>query len=162
LRHRGQITQAVVYDPARNELFSASRGGGAFMNDRRVRVSGRSRYAEALLGADWPGSTGPAAGPADSGPDPRFRAMIAGCSGVRHQGSAALDLAYVAAGRFDGYSGMNLKPWDVAAGGLLVQEAGGLTSDFDGEQNWLNSGGILAGTPKIFTQMVARIKEKPV
>jgi myo-inositol-1(or 4)-monophosphatase len=155
LQHRGQITQAVVYDPSRNELFTASRGGGTFLNDRRVRVSGRSRYPEALLGAYWPGSTEPGLGA------PRFRAMAEGCSGVRRQGATVLDLAYVASGRLDGFCGVGLKPWDLAAGSLLVMEAGGLVSDFDGDQGWLASGDVLAGTPKIFTQMVAGLQAKP-
>ncbi|HEY0295690.1 MAG TPA: inositol monophosphatase family protein [Bordetella sp.] len=155
LQHRGQITQAVVYDPSRNELFTASRGGGTFLNDRRVRVSGRIRFAEALLGAHWPGSTNPGLGA------PRFAGMAEGCSSVRRMGATVLDLAYVAAGRLDGFCGVGLKPWDLAAGSLLVLEAGGLVSDFDGEQSWLDSGDVLAGTPKIFAQMVAGLQNKP-
>jgi myo-inositol-1(or 4)-monophosphatase len=154
LLYRGQVTQAVVYDPSRNELFTASRGSGTFLNDRRVRVSGRSRYAEALLGAYWPGSTEPGMGAT------RFRNMAHGSAGVRRMGATALDLAYVAAGRLDGFCGVSLKPWDVAAGSLLVLEAGGLLSDFEGEQGWMKSGNVLAGSPKIFTQMVAGLQEK--
>jgi len=155
LQHRGLITQAVVYDPSRNELFTASRGGGTFLNDRRVRVSGRTRFAEALLGAHWPGSTGPTMGAA------RFAAMAEGCSSVRRMGATVLDLAYVASGRLDGFCGVGLKPWDVAAGSLLVLEAGGLVADFEGEQSWMTTGDVLAGSPKIFAQMVAGLQSKP-
>jgi len=154
LLHRGQVTQAVVYDPSRNELFTASRGGGTFLNDRRVRVSGRTRFAEALMGAYWPGSTNPGMGGG------RFAAMAEGCSGVRRMGATVLDLAYVASGRLDGFCGVNLKPWDLAAGSLLVLEAGGLIADFDGEQGWMDSGNVLAGSPKIFTQMMSGLQNK--
>jgi len=156
LLQRGQVTQAVVYDPSRNELFTASRGSGTFLNDRRVRVSGRTRYHDALLGAHWPGSAGP-----DQGNSPRFREVAQGSSGLRRQGSTVLDLAYVAVGRLDGFCGVGLKPWDVAAGSLLVLEAGGLVADFDGEQGWMKSGNVLAGSPKIFTQMMAALQGKP-
>src|SRR5690606_32583442 len=153
LKHRGQITQAVVYDPSRNELFTASRGGGAFLNDRRVRVSGQLRYHDALLGAHVPRSAAtPQAGT-------RFAGMLSECAAARRLGSTVLDLAYVAAGRLDGFCGVNLKPWDMAAGGLLVLEAGGLIADFDGEQNWLRSGSVLAATPKIFPQMLGYLQD---
>ncbi|SAI65347.1 inositol-1-monophosphatase [Bordetella ansorpii] len=155
LLHRGQVSQAVVYDPTRNELFTASRGSGTFLNDRRVRVTGRTRFHDALLGAHWAGSAGPDGGAA------RFRDMAQGCSGVRRLGSTVLDLANVAAGRLDGFCGVGLKPWDVAAGSLLVLEAGGLISDFEGEQGWLKSGDVLAGSPKIFTQMMGSLQPRP-
>lgn len=151
LLHRGQLSQAVVYDPARNELFTASRGGGAFLNDRRVRVSGHSRYHEALVSEHI--------GRSATGiqPGSRFAAMLADCGSVRRTGSTVLDMAYVAAGRLDGFCGVDLKPWDLAAGGLLVLEAGGLIGDFDGEQGWMKSGNVLAATPKIFTQMLGHL-----
>jgi myo-inositol-1(or 4)-monophosphatase len=152
LLHRGQVTQAVVYDPSRNEMFTASRGGGAFMNDRRVRVSGQIRYHDALLSAHVPGSAG---GNTISG---RFTGLLSECASARRVGSTVLDLAYVASGRFDGFCGVNIKPWDMAAGSLLVLEAGGLIADFDGEQGWMESGNVLAGSPKIFTQMMAHIQ----
>ncbi|AZR84100.1 inositol-1-monophosphatase [Bordetella pertussis] len=154
LLHRRQVTQAVVYDPSRNELFTASRGSGTFLNDRRVRVSGRIRYHDALLGAHWPHSTDPDQG---SG---RFRAMAEGSASVRRLGSTVLDLAYVACGRLDGFCGVGLKPWDVAAGSLLVLEAGGLLADFDGEQGWLDTGNVLAGTPKVFTHMLTALQPR--
>ncbi|NYT63172.1 inositol monophosphatase [Alcaligenaceae bacterium] len=152
LAHRGQITQAVIYDPARNELFSATRGGGAFMNDRRVRISGQTRYHDALLGTHVAGSAGGVA------PHTRFASMLADCASARRLGSTVLDLAYVAAGRLDGYCGVKLKPWDLAAGGLLILEAGGLIADFEGEQGWMKSGDVLAATPKIFTQMLGHLQ----
>jgi len=150
LLHREQVTQAVIYDPARNELFTASRGGGAFLNDRRIRVSGRTRYHEALLGAHWS-----AAGEVEGR---RFRNMAEDSAGIRRLGSSVLDLAYVAAGRLDGFCGVGLKPWDVAAGSLLVLEAGGLVADFEGEQTWMDTGNVLAATPKIFTGMLAHLQ----
>ncbi len=153
LLSRGQITQAVIYDPARNEMFTASRGGGAFLNDRRVRVSGRIRFHDALLSARWPGPSGP-----DQTTFPRFADMADSCAGVRRTGSSVLDLAYVACGRFDGFCGQGLKPWDMAAASLLVLEAGGLIGDFRGEQTWFDTGNVLAGTPKIFTQVLSYLQ----
>lgn len=152
LAQRGQVTQAVIYDPSRNELFTATRGGGAFMNDRRVRVSGQTKYHDALLGAHVPGSSGVVAA------NTRFSSMLSECASARRLGSTVLDLAYVATGRLDGYCGVNLKPWDLAAGGLLILEAGGLIADFDGEQDWMKSGSVLAATPKIFTQMLGHLQ----
>jgi len=151
LAHRGQLTQAVVYDPNRNELFTASRGGGAFLNDRRVRVSGRVRYHDALLGAHLPRSVSGSTGT-------RFEKLMSECAAARRLGSTVLDLAYVAAGRLDGFCGYSLKPWDVAAGGLLVLEAGGLVGDFSGEQGWMASGSMLAATPKVFPQMLGHLQ----
>ncbi len=148
LAHRGQITQAVIYDPTRNELYTATRGGGAFMNDRRVRVSGQTRYHDALLAAHVAGSGGAMAAAS------RFSGMLSDCVAARRLGSTVLDLAYVATGRVDGFCGVNLKPWDIAAGSLLILEAGGLIADFDGEQDWMKTGNVLAATPKIFTQML--------
>lgn len=147
LMHRGQITQAVVYDPSRNELFTASRGSGAFLNDRRIRVSGQRRYHDALLSAHLGNSSVNVPAP--------FASMLGEGAAVRRIGSTVLELAYVAAGRIDGYCGIGLKPWDLAAGGLLVLEAGGLISDFEGEQQWMKTGEVIAATPKIFPQMLA-------
>lgn len=149
LMHRGQITQAVVYDPSNNELFTASRGSGAFLNDRRIRISGQRRYHDALLAAHLGNS-------AMNGNSP-FANLLEESAAVRRLGSTVLALAYVAAGRLDGFIGVGLKPWDLAAGGLLVLEAGGLVADFDGEQQWLKTGRILVATPKIFPQMLAHL-----
>lgn len=153
LMQRGQPTHAVVYDPTRNEMFTASRGSGAFLNDRRVRVSSCLRYHEALLSSHIPQST---ALPADS----PFVPMLADCAAARRTGATVLDLSWVACGRLDGFCGVGLKPWDAAAGSLLVLEAGGLIADFEGEQDWLHSGNVLAGAPKIFAQMMAHLSTR--
>lgn len=154
LAQRGVITQAVVYDPTRNELFTASRGGGAFLNDRRIRVSRRLRMSEALIGASFRSS--------DDAELVRwarlFSEMSVQCAGTRRIGSAVLDLAWTAAGRLDACYGANLKPWDVAAGSLLVLEAGGLIGDFSGEQDWLASGYLVASAPKLFPQILGLVE----
>ncbi|MCB5364498.1 inositol monophosphatase [Pusillimonas sp. CC-YST705] len=148
LLHKGQADQAVIYDPSRNELFTASRGAGAFLNDRRIRVSGLARYHDALVGAHVPGSASTVT------TSTAFGQMLSDCASARRIGACVLDLAYVACGRFDGFCGTNLKAWDLAAGTLLVVEAGGLVTDFSGEQDWLRSGQVLAGSPKILAQML--------
>jgi len=152
LAHRGQVTQAVIFDPNRNELFTASRGGGAFLNDRRIRVSGQTRYHDALIGAHVPRSA------SDLTVAERFSPLLADCASARRMGATVLDLAYVASGRLDGFCGANLKRWDMAAGSLLVLEAGGLIADFEGEQGWMQSGSVLAASPKVFTQMLAHLQ----
>jgi len=152
LAHRGQITQAVIFDPNRNELFTASRGGGAFLNDRRIRVSGQTRYHDALIGAHVPRSA------SDLTVAERFTDLLTHCASSRRMGATVLDLAYVASGRSDGFCGANLKRWDMAAGSLMVLEAGGLIGDFDGEQGWMQSGSVLAASPKIFTQMLSHLQ----
>ncbi|MCQ9615756.1 inositol monophosphatase [Paenalcaligenes niemegkensis] len=151
--HKGVPTHAVIYDPNHNEIFHASRGSGAFVNDRRVRVSGSRKYPDALLGAHVN-----EAGGVISSHSP-FAAMLSDCAAVRRMGSTVLDLAYVACGRLDGFVATKVKPWDMAAGALLVLEAGGLVSDYQGEQDWYQSGQIIAATPKIFTQMLAHFQE---
>lgn len=152
LQHRGVITQAVVYDPNRNDLFTATRGGGAHLNEKRIRVTKRDKLADALIGTGFPYTD-------LSGLDEylkMFRIMTEKSAGLRRPGAAALDLAYVAAGRLDGFFEKNLKPWDIAAGSLLITEAGGIVGDFSGESDadYLNKGHVLAGTPKVFAQMV--------
>jgi len=149
-----QVTQAVIFDPTRNELFTASRGTGAFLDDRRIRVGNRTKFHEALLGAHWPGSADVDGGAA------RFRNMSESCAATRRMGSSVLDLAYVAAGRLDGFCGVGLKPWDLAAGSLLVLEAGGLVGDFEGEQTYMETGNVLAASPKIFTAMVGSLQPR--
>lgn len=152
LMQRGQVTQAVIFDPSRNELFTATRGAGAFLNDRRLRVSKRLRMHEALIGTSIsPSSSGKHLAHATK----LLGLVSASTSGVRHLGSAVLDLANVAAGRLDGYYGTGLKQWDLAAASLLVLEAGGLLSDFDGEQTWMESGNVIAATPKIFPPLLS-------
>jgi len=150
LAERGVLAQAVVYDPSRNELYTASRGGGAFLNDRRLRVSKRTKLAGSLIGTGFPyrefshleAYIG------------MFRDLMTTTAGLRRPGSASLDLAYVAAGRYDGFFEIGLRPWDIAAGALLITEAGGLVGDLEGENRHLESGHILAGNPKVFAQLV--------
>jgi myo-inositol-1(or 4)-monophosphatase len=153
LAHRGQVTQAVIYDPCRNDLFTATRGRGAFLNDRRVRVSRRAQLRECLIGTGFPFRDG-------SYLDTylqMMKTMIESTAGLRRPGAAALDLAYVAAGFYDGFWEVGLNPWDVAAGSLLVQEAGGLIGDLSGEADFLHGGQVIAANPKIFAQMVASL-----
>ena len=149
LAQRGQLQQAVVFDPTRNELFTASRGAGAFLNGKRVRVSGRARLAEALIGTGFPYRV-------FEHQDAYlaiFREITRRCAGVRRPGAASLDLAYVACGRLDGFWEFGLSPWDMAAGVLLILEAGGMVSDLAGEADFLQTGNIVAGTPKIFVPL---------
>ena len=150
LSQRGQITQGVIYDPTRNDLFTASRGRGAFLNDRRLRVSKRTKMGDALLGTGFPFRD------LDTLDQylKMFRLMTEQTSGIRRPGAAALDLAYLAAGRLDGFFEIGLAPWDIAAGSLLVTEAGGLIGDFEGNSDYLYTGDVLAGAPKIFGQLV--------
>jgi myo-inositol-1(or 4)-monophosphatase len=150
LMQRGVVTQAVVYDPNRDELFTASRGRGAFLNDRRVRVAKRVQLDESLIGTGFPFRK------LDSLDRylQMFRVVSEKAAGLRRPGAAALDLAYVAAGRYDAFFEIGLMPWDVAAGSLLVTEAGGLVGDLQGNSEYLFSEQVLAGTPKVFGQMV--------
>lgn len=151
--HRGQVMHAVVFDPNANEIYTASRGNGAFLDDRRIRVSSQSRYHDALIAARVPGLAGkPAAGS-------RFTGLLTECASVRRTGSTVLDLVYVASGRLDGYCATNLQPWDMAAGALIATEAGALVGDLDGEQSWYESGSILAATPRVFPQMIRHLQE---
>ncbi len=153
LRHKGVMTQGVVYDPAKNELFTATRGAGAFMNDKRLRVARRDRIADALIGTGFPFSKIDLLERYIA----MFRKVTLNCAGIRRPGAAALDLAYVAAGRFDGFWEMGLSPWDLAAGSLLVSEAGGLVGDFAGESGYFESGEIVAASPKVFAQLLGLI-----
>jgi myo-inositol-1(or 4)-monophosphatase len=150
LAFRDQIQQAVVYDPARNDLFYASKGRGAFLNDKRLRVSKRHRMADALIGTGFPFRKGD-----DFSRYLRmFETVMKGCAGLRRPGAAALDLCYVAAGWYDGFFETGLSPWDVAAGSLLVTEAGGLVGNFTGEAEFLHQREVVAGCPKIYGQLV--------
>jgi myo-inositol-1(or 4)-monophosphatase len=154
VQHRGVTAHAVIYDPAKNELFTASRGRGAFLNDRRIRVSRCPSLKDALVGTGFPFKE-------LSRLDPYLRqlhTLVSTTAGVRRAGAAALDLAYVAAGRLDAFWEMGLCPWDMAAGALLIQEAGGLVGDFAGEPGYLDSGDIAAGAPKVFAQLLAALR----
>jgi myo-inositol-1(or 4)-monophosphatase len=150
LAHKGQVTQGVIYDPVRNDLFTATRGRGAYLNDRRIRVSRRTQLKECLIGTGFPFRDGSFLDAYLA----MMRTMIEHTAGLRRPGAAALDLAYVAAGFYDGFFEVGLNPWDVAAGSLLVLEAGGLIGDLSGEGDYLHGGEVIAATPKIFAQMV--------
>jgi myo-inositol-1(or 4)-monophosphatase len=153
LSFRNQIQQAVVYDPARNDLFFASKGRGAFLNDKRLRVAKRTRIAEALIGTGFPFRAGDDADRYLK----LFATVMKSCAGMRRPGAAALDLCYVAAGWYDAFFETGLSPWDVAAGSLLVTEAGGLVGNFTGEADFLHRREIVAGSPKIYGQMVTML-----
>ena len=146
----GRIEQAVVYDPTRNDLFTSTRGRGAFLNERRIRVSKRTQLRDTLITTGFPFR------PGDN--FKQYMAMLGDVmqrtSGVRRPGAAALDLAYVAAGFSDGFFETGLSIWDVAAGSLLVTEAGGLVGNFTGEADFLEQREVLAGTPRIYGQLV--------
>ena len=150
----GVLEHAVVFDPNANELFTASRGSGAFLNDRRIRVSRRTRLNEALIGTGFPFRQFDNVDAYLA----MFKELTQKTAGIRRPGAAALDLAYVAAGRLDGFWEMGLSPWDMAAGVLLIQEAGGLVSDLSGEGNHLTTGNVVAGAPKIFGQLLPIIQ----
>ncbi|MGO4411622.1 inositol monophosphatase family protein [Cupriavidus sp. KB_39] len=148
--HKGVPVQAVVYDPTRDELFTASKGAGAFLNNRRIRVTRRDKLADCLIGTGFPFRD-------LEGVDEyleMFALMTRSCAGLRRPGAAALDLAYVACGRLDGFFERGLKPWDMAAGMLLITEAGGLVGNYAGESRQMEQGEVLAGNPKAFAQMV--------
>ena len=150
LVHKGIIMQGVVYDPSRNELFTATRGRGAFLNDKRLRVTKRVHLADSLIGTGFPYT--------------RFehldaymailKDLMQKTAGLRRPGSAALDLAWMAAGRYDGFFETGLKPWDIAAGCLLITEAGGMVSDLSGNDTFLNTGHLCAGNPEIHPQLL--------
>ena len=149
LQQRGITTQAVIYDPVRNDLFTASKGAGAYLNDKRIRVTKHDRIGNTLL------ASGHGAGPRALGEFMQmYQVMAERCQSVRSSGSAALELANVAAGRSDGFYEKGLKAWDIAAGALLVTEAGGIVGEFSGESAYLHKGDVIAASPKIFGQMV--------
>ena len=153
VKDKGKITAALVFDPLRHEYFFAEPGQGAYINDRRLRVSGRRRMAESLF------ATGiPFLGRGDAAAHEKFgkelQKVMAISAGVRRFGSAALDLAYVAAGRFDGYWERDLSSWDIAAGILLVREAGGFVSDFASRDRALDSGDVVAANPTIHAELL--------
>ncbi len=150
LKHRGVLTQAVVYDPSGNELFTASRGRGAYLNDHRLRVSKRDQLSDCLIGTGFPFREFSHMNAYLA----IFKDIMPKVAGIRRPGSAALDLAYVAAGRYDGFWELKLSPWDIAAGCLLITEAGGLVGDLEGNDTYMQSGHIVAGNPKIFGQLL--------
>jgi myo-inositol-1(or 4)-monophosphatase len=153
---KGVLTQGVIYDPSRNDLFTATRGAGAFMNNRRLRVSKQLRLRDSLIGTGFPFRDGAAFDEYIV----QLKNIMPKCAGLRRPGAAALDLAYVAAGYFDGFWEMKLSQWDMAAGALLIQEAGGLVTGIDGEDTYMQSGAIVAGTPKIFPELLKTLQAK--
>jgi myo-inositol-1(or 4)-monophosphatase len=154
LKYKGRIEIGVVYDPLRDELFTAKRGGGAMLNNRRIRVTGLSSMKGALIGTGFPFKV------------PQhldaylamFRAITIDSAGIRRAGSAALDLAYLATGRLDAFWEIELKEWDMAAGILLVKEAGGVATDFSFNDNYLESGNLIAGSPRMHQLMYQLIE----
>ena len=154
LSFEGEVITGCIFAPASNDLYTTEKGRGSMLNNRRLRVSKRSRFSEALLGSNLPNrrSVKTPASLQLSGE------LTIASSGLRRLGSSVLDLAYVAAGRMDGYVGAGLQAWDMAVGSLLIKEAGGLVSDMKGRENYMNSGTIVAGNPKIFTQLLAKVQ----
>lgn len=153
LQHKDELISAAVYDPVRDEMFTASRGKGALLNDRRLRVSDQKSLAGALIGTGIPFR------------DQRYldaylamlKAMVDDTAGIRRPGSAALDFAWVAAGRMDGFWELGLSAWDFAAGALIVREAGGSVSDIRGGNRYLESGNVIAGNVKVQQEMARRL-----
>lgn len=154
LEHKGQIVAGVVYDAAKDEMFFAEKGAGAWMNDQRIRVSGRSRMIESIF------ATGvPFGGRADLPVTLQDLArLMPTCAGVRRWGAAALDLAYVAAGRYDGYWERRLNAWDLAAGVIIVREAGGLIEPINPEGDILEDGEVLCANGEVFSQFAKVIR----
>jgi myo-inositol-1(or 4)-monophosphatase len=154
IRHRDALAHGVIYDPIKNELFTASKGRGAFLNDRRVRVSKCLRLADALVGTGFPFK--------EVGQIERYtlqlKQLMQKSAGVRRAGAAALDLAYVACGRLDAFWEIGLSAWDMAAGALMIQEAGGLVGDLHGESGYLDSGEIATATPKVFPALLEALR----
>ena len=154
MTHKGVLTHGVIFDPTRNDLYIASRGRGAFLNDRRLRVSRRDKLIDGLVGTGFPfrmfehidAYVG------------MMRDLMNKTAGIRRPGSAALDLAAVAAGRYDAFWEIGLSAWDMAAGCLMIQEAGGLVGDLQGNEGYLQSGNVVAGNPKIFAQLLQVIQ----
>ncbi|MEP7452233.1 inositol monophosphatase family protein [Phyllobacterium sp. SB3] len=157
LERQGQIVAGVIFNPAMDELYTAERGGGAFLNDRRLRVSGRTKLVDSIIGTGVPHL-----GRGDHGNYLlQLRNIMGEVSGVRRMGAAALDLAYVAAGRFDGFWEDGLNPWDIGAGIIMIREAGGYVTDLDGGQDVVESKAIVAGNEAIQKALVKALK-KPV
>jgi myo-inositol-1(or 4)-monophosphatase len=149
LKYKNRLEVGVIYDPLRDELFTAKRGSGALLNNRRLRVTTQATMKGALIGTGFPFKT-------DQHLDAylgMFRAITTDAAGIRRAGAAALDLAYVAAGRLDGFWEIGVMEWDMAAGILLIQEAGGVVTDFSFKENYLTSGNLIAANPKMHQLM---------
>ena len=150
LQHKGVLDQAVIYDPLRQELFTASKGKGAHLNNRRIRVSDKKLLDGALLGTGFPYNDETAATHFIES----FKALFPEVAGIRRAGVASLDLAYVACGRLDGFWEFGLKPWDIAAGALIIQEAGGINVELTGEIDFMKTGNIISANPKMIKSML--------
>jgi myo-inositol-1(or 4)-monophosphatase len=155
LERRGELVAGVIYDPIKDELFCAEKGAGAYLNDRRLRVSGRSELGSCLIGTgipvlDWPGR--------EQGFLTQLERLSGEVAGIRRLGTASLDLAYVAAGRLDGFWEFDLKPWDVAAGIVLVREAGGLVGRLEGDGDLLARGTLVASNAAIHPRMLQLLR----
>lgn len=157
-RHRGRLEHAVVYDPVKNEEFSATRGQGATLNGRKIRVSSAKSLTGSLLVTGIP-FTSETMDYIDGYHNLSKALLQKNTAGIRRPGAASLDLAYLAAGRFDGFWELNLKPWDIAAGVLLIREAGGLVSDLSGAETYMSKGNLLCASPRIFREMLPMVKE---
>lgn len=152
---RGDLVAGMIYDPVRDETFWAARGKGAYLNNRRLRVSARGDMSEALLATGIPFASRPGKEEMLAA----LRPVMERTAGVRRFGAATLDLAYVAAGRYDAFWEIGLSPWDMAAGIVIVREAGGLVSELDGGSDPLNGGSILAANAKLFEPVGAMLRE---
>ena len=150
LKQKGILNQAVVYDPLKQELFTATKGKGAQLNNRKIRVSSKKELDGALLGTGFPYSDEKAMLKFIES----YKALFPKVAGIRRAGVASLDLAYVASGRLDGFWEFNLKPWDIAAGVLLIQEAGGISAELSGGLDYLESGNIISANPKLLKAML--------
>jgi myo-inositol-1(or 4)-monophosphatase len=154
LERQGKLQAAVVYDPISDELFTAERGSGAFLNDRRLRVAARQNFADCVIATGMPFK--------GRGGEARYLEELAGImpqvAGIRRFGSAALDLAWVAAGRFDGFWEHGLQPWDLAAGILIIREAGGFATDLKGGDQMLETGAIVAGNEAVHGQLLEALR----
>ena len=153
IRENGKMEHGIIYDPLRNEMFTASRSKGAQLNERRIRVSGQSKLKDCLVTVGYPSRDFPEY----ENWMKTFNTVMRRSASIRHTGSAALDLAYVAAGRTDAFWEPSLKIWDIAAGSLIVREARGLVSDFQGQQDFLQNGDVVCGNPKIFSELLSII-----
>ena len=153
---KGKLDQGVVYNPISQELFTASKGEGAWLNNKRLRVSKVGSLEQALIGSAFPYRDGKRL----AGYMKTFQTLTEKSIGIRRQGAAALDLAFVAAGRIDAFWAPGLSPWDCAASALIIREAGGLIADFDGGTNWMETGEIVAATPRLLPHMLQVLKAR--
>ncbi len=153
LQYKGRLDQAVIYDPVKQELFTASQGKGAQLNNKKIRVSPQKTLDGALLATGFPFGDNPKVDEFINS----FKSLYSSIAGIRRAGVASLDLAYVACGRFDGFWEYSLKPWDIAAGVLIIQEAGGISSEISGGVDFMESGNIVSANPKLIKAILQKI-----